>query len=166
MRLDLENQLKEKADGEEQLAQQPNSKKFNKKLKVVEEAIEIAQRRVAEAEELRAKEGDILPLATAFFITLNGREVIYLSSGAYDEYMRFNGPYAIQWTMIRWALAHGYQRYNFYGTSGNFSKDADDYGVYLFKRGFGGHVEELAGDFILPIQALPFAVYNRLKKIV
>ena len=92
--------------------------------------------------------------------------MIYLSSGAYDEYMRFNGPYAIQWTMIQYALNHGYKRYNFYGTSGNFNKEADDYGVYLFKKGFGGHVEELVGDFILPIDAMMFAIYNRLKKIV
>lgn len=166
MQEDLDHQLKEKAEVEEMLAKQPNSKKFNKRLKVVDEAIDIAQRRLQEAKDLREKEGNVLPLATAFFITLNGNEVIYLSSGAYEEYMRFNGPYAIQWTMIRYALEHGYKRYNFYGTSGNFNKEAEDYGVYLFKKGFGGHVEELLGDFILPIDSMMFAIYNRLKKIV
>ena len=36
----------------------------------------------------------------------------------------FAGSYAIQWTMINYAIDHGIDRYNFYGISGNFSEDA------------------------------------------
>ena len=36
--------------------------------------------------------------------------------------MHFNGPYAIQWAMIQMALEMGFERYNFYGISGNFSE--------------------------------------------
>lgn len=147
------------------LLEQPNSKKFNKKLKVVNEAIEIALRRVKEAQTLRSEKGDELVLATAFFITQGNHEIVYLFSGAYDEYLKFNGPYAIQWTMLKYALNHGFEIYNFYGTSGDFSKDAIDYGVYEFKKGFGGKVVELIGDFILPVHPL-FKVYNQIKKIV
>lgn len=147
------------------LLEQPNSKKFNKKLKVVNEAIEIALRRVKEAQTLRSEKGDELVLATAFFITQGDHEIVYLFSGAYDEYLKFNGPYAIQWTMLKYALNHGFEIYNFYGTSGDFSKDAIDYGVYEFKKGFGGKVVELIGDFILPVHPL-FKVYNQIKKIV
>ena len=105
-------------------------------------------------------------LATALYLLGDDREMLYLFSGAYEEFMHFNGPYAIQWAMIQMALEMGFERYNFYGISGNFSEDADDYGVYLFKKGFNGRVEERVGDFILPVSNLTFKFYNRLKKVV
>ena len=43
------------------------------------------------------------------------------------------GSYAIQWTMINYAIDHGIDRYNFYGISGNFSED-EDVGVIKFKK--------------------------------
>lgn len=166
MRNELAVQLKEKEEVTQLLLEQPNSKKFNKKARVIDEAIEIANKRVNEAISLRNEKGEELALATAFFITLDKREVIYLASGAYDEYMKFNGPYAIQWDMIRYALNSGFARYNFYGTSGDFQPKAVDYGVYEFKKGFGGTVIELVGDFILPIDSMMFHIYNKLKKVV
>lgn len=166
MRNELAVHCAEKAEVEKLLVEQPNSKKFNKKMKVLDEAIEIANKRVQEALSLKTEKGEELALATAFFITLDKREVIYLASGAYDEYMKFNGPYAIQWDMICYACREGFARYNFYGTSGDFQASAIDYGVYEFKKGFGGKVIELVGDFILPIDTMMFHIYNKLKKVV
>ena len=37
--------------------------------------------------------------------------------------------------------------YNFYGISGVFGDEADDFGVQQFKKGFNAHVEELIGGF-------------------
>ena len=101
-------------------------------------------------------------MATAFFIQSND-ELIYLYSAAYDSFKKFNAPYAIQWYMLQYALRQGIKRYNFYGLSGDFRKEAQDYGVYEFKKGFNGVVEELVGDFILPIQKGPYALYKKLK---
>ena len=67
------------------------------------------------------------------------------------------------WHMLQYALKHGIRKYNFYGLSGDFDKNAQDYGVYEFKKGFHGVVEELVGDFILPIQKGPYALYKKLK---
>ncbi|WP_338141200.1 peptidoglycan bridge formation glycyltransferase FemA/FemB family protein [Staphylococcus pettenkoferi] len=50
--------------------------------------------------------------------------------------------------MIKFAKAHGIDRYNFYGVTGDFSEDAEDYGVQQFKKGFNAQVEEYIGDFI------------------
>ncbi|MDE6195383.1 MAG: peptidoglycan bridge formation glycyltransferase FemA/FemB family protein, partial [Erysipelotrichaceae bacterium] len=73
--------------------------------------------------------------------------------------------YAIQWHMIQYALPHGYTLYNFYGTSGIFDESAEDYGVYKFKRGFGGNVVELIGTFVLPVHKFWYFLYTQLKKI-
>ena len=58
------------------------------------------------------------------------------------------GPYMMHWYMMNYCFEHGYDRYNFYGVSGDFTKDSEDYGVYRFKRGFNVHIEELIGIFI------------------
>ncbi len=90
-------------------------------------------------------EGEWVALAVAMFVE-DRREMIYLYGGSVRHLQRYSGAYAIQWEMIKKALEMGYKRYNFYGThpvAGN--------GVYAFKQGFRGHVEELLGSFALPV---------------
>lgn len=140
------------------------TEKLKKKMELSAETLENTKKKRSEAEVL-LNQGEWIPLASCFFI-LYGKEIVYLSGGSYHEYNKYNGPYTIQWNMIRYALSHGYTSYNFYGTSGKFHKDADDYGVYEFKRGFNAEAVELLGDFYLPIRKGCFSVYNRLKHIV
>ena len=84
---------------------------------------------------------DGTPIAAAFFI-LYGNEVIYLSSGFMREYKKLGGPHLIQWAMIKYAYANGFQKYNFWGTN----PDPEN-GVYKFKQGFHGEIEEFVGTF-------------------
>lgn len=99
---------------------------------------------------------DGTPAAAAFFI-LYGNEVIYLSSGMSREHKKYCAPHLIQWAMIKYAYANGYQKYNFWGTN----PDPED-GVFNFKQGFHGEVEEFIGTFAAPLSPLG-AVY--LKKL-
>lgn len=99
-----------------------------------------------------------VPLAASMFID-DGRELVYLYSGSIRRLQRYNGPYAIQWWAIRRALKKGYQRYNMYGVrpvAGN--------GVYAFKQGFRGRVEELLGTFALPVGWMGLLYVARLKE--
>ena len=57
------------------------------------------------------------------FFFINPFEVVYYAGGTSNKYRHFAGSYAIQWTMINYAIDHGIDRYNFYGISGNFSED-------------------------------------------
>jgi alanine adding enzyme len=82
---------------------------------------------------------------------LFGSEIVYLFSGSYDEYMNFCGQYRLQWEIISYACDQHYERYNFYGIKDLFNPQGKDYGVYEFKKGFSGYVEELLGTFVLPI---------------
>ena len=59
---------------------------------------------------------------------------LFIMRGTSNKYRHFAGSYAIQWTMINYAIDHGIDRYNFYGISGNFSEDAEDVGVIKFKK--------------------------------
>ena len=68
--------------------------------------------------------------------------------GASDNIHREVMPnYLMQWEMIRWAVETGCQVYDFQGISGDFQEGGHMYGLYQFKRGFNGQVDELAGEF-------------------
>ena len=95
---------------------------------------------------------------------LYGDEIVYLFSGSYEEYMKFCGQYRLQWEIIKYAADHGYKRYNFYGIQDVFNPQGKDYGVYEFKKGFGGYVEELLGSYIIDID-FKSKIYNLLRKI-
>jgi len=69
----------------------------------------------------------------------------------YEEYMHFNSQYLIQWELIKYGIENGFKKHNFYGIPANINEHPKDYGIYEFKRGFNGYVEELIGEFELPI---------------
>lgn len=100
------------------------------------------------AEKEGGKEGEFIPLAAAMFIN-DEREMVYLYSGSVRKYQKYGGAHLIQWKMIQEALETGCKRYNFYGV-----RPVEGDGVYNFKQGFRGHVEELLGTFALPIGVL------------
>ena len=68
--------------------------------------------------------------------------------GASDNVHRDVMPnYLMQWEMIRWAIQTGCSVYDFQGVSGDLTEGSHMYGLYKFKRGFNGQLDELAGEF-------------------
>ena len=51
----------------------------------------------------------------------------------------------LQWHAIRWALAHGCSRYDFWGAPDEFVESDPLWGVWRFKEGFGGQVVRQIG---------------------
>lgn len=147
------------ASAEANLQENPHSKNSKTRLQSAKQHLDALAKRLDEAKVLREECGDEVPLAAALFIEY-GKEVIYLTSGSYDQYKRFKGPYAMQWHMINLAIDKGCDAYNFYGISGLFEKGDDGYGVFDFKRGFNADVIELVGDFILPINKSKYKLYQ------
>ena len=141
-----------------------NEKNLNKKI-ANEKAIEVAKKKREEALLLKEKYGSKINMASGYFIN-QGQECVYISGASYEEFMKYDAQYAIQWYMIQDSIQNHLKRYNFYGQTGDFSETSEDYGVYEFKKGFGGIVEELVGDFVLPIRKNWFRLYNSIKHIV
>lgn len=128
----------------------PDSKKKQNKVKTVLERTDSLQRKKKEAEELEKQYGRKVPLAAGLFL-MTPTETTYLYGGSIRELAGFRGTYAIQWKMIKEALARKALRYSFGGISGKYKPDEEGYGVFDFKRGFGARVAEYAGEFILPV---------------
>ena len=135
-------------------------KYFGKQVKFVVAEIPAAklrqEREKAEGPEVTVEDGEMVPLAAAMFVN-DGREMVYLYSGSARKYQKYGGAHLIQWEMIKEALATGCERYNFYGV-----RPVAGDGVYKFKQGFRGHVEELLGTFALPVGALGKVYVGRI----
>ena len=113
-----------------------------------EEKIQKEEHLLEECKQMQANQaGKVLLSAGVFLLCFD--ELVYLFGGNKKEYLHLGSSYFMQWTMIQYGLEHHFTKYNFYGISQPSLED----GVYTFKRGFGGYVEELIGDYELPIRS-------------
>lgn len=146
------------------LIEETDSKKNRSKLKNCENKITAALKRIDEAKKLREEYGDKIDLAAAMYV-ITDREIVYLFSGSNDTFKHFKAAYALQWYMIKYGIEHHIKRYNFYGISGIFSPEDEEYGVYLFKKGFDADVIELIGNFEYIDRKRTYTVYEDLRRI-
>lgn len=99
-----------------------------------------------------------VPVAASMFMN-DGHELVYLYSGSLRKYQKYGGAHLIQWEMIQRAIKSGCEIYNFYG-----AKPEKGNGVYAFKQGFRGHVQELLGTFVTPVGGILPWLYVRTQK--
>ena len=85
-----------------------------------------------------------------------GHTTCYLY-GASDNYARNVMPnHLMQWEMIRWALESGCTLYDFQGIPGYTDENDPNFGLYRFKRGFGGRVFVYIGQFDLIMRPMMY----------
>ena len=123
-------------------------------------------KRLQAARELAAR-GDMLPAACSLFVE-HPNEVVYLFSGSLEEFKPFYASALIQHeAMLRLCVERGIDRYNFYGIDGVFDDPhSEGHGVLEFKQGFNGYVEELPGEFTLPVSRVRCAVKRIAQKVI
>jgi lipid II:glycine glycyltransferase (peptidoglycan interpeptide bridge formation enzyme) len=72
----------------------------------------------------------------------------YIYGASDNDHRNVMPNYLIQWEMIRWAIETGCTVYDFQGVSGKVEDESHHlYGLYRFKKGFNGTLDELAGEF-------------------
>ena len=54
---------------------------------------------------------------------------------------------------------------NFYGISGVFDPKDKNYGIFEQKKGFGGEVQEMIGEFTYPVDKVNYKMYMALRNI-
>lgn len=135
------------------------------KLKLKKDEIDRTEKRIEEYEELFKKHGSVLTLGGIMYFTY-GKEVISFIGGAYEEFMEFQSFYTLHYEMIKYALEKGYDYYNFYGISSDLTPKDPLYGIYLFKKGFGGEVVELIGEYDYVVRPMYYLLYDVSYKAV
>lgn len=159
----LNNQRQENLLKQAEAKNKPDSAKAKRILKELQSQFESLEKRIQNLELLKEKKGKKLVIAGGLFMTF-GKQVVSLFGASYKEYMKFNGQFFLNFKMIKYALNHGYERYNFYGITGDFSEDSEMFGLFDFKRGFNAKVEELIGEFTLITNHFYYRIYNVMYK--
>jgi lipid II:glycine glycyltransferase (peptidoglycan interpeptide bridge formation enzyme) len=102
--------------------------------------------------EILVAEYEGKPLA-ALFVARNGNRAYYLYGASTDEERNRMPTYLLQWEAMKWAKARGCEEYDLWGVpdedeaalEANFETRRDGlWGVYRFKRGFGGQLKRAA----------------------
>jgi lipid II:glycine glycyltransferase (peptidoglycan interpeptide bridge formation enzyme) len=110
---------------------------------------------------LARHEGDLV--AATIWVRVGGHT--WYSYGASSTAKRdVRGSNAVQWAMIRDALAVGAEVYDLRGITDTLDPDDPHVGLVQFKVGTGGEAVEYAGEWDLPVNPLlykAFAVYLR-----
>ena len=144
----IANLEKERDDLKEKLEQgKVNAKKATNRLKEFDKNIAIWYKKIDKIKELKAENGNVINLSCATFIE-SGQDLIYFTSGAIRKFHRYEGPYAILFYMMKYAINNNFKYFNFFGTSKDFeSEEAADYGVLQFKRNFNGNIEYFMDNY-------------------
>lgn len=152
------------AEIEEKAANGTATKREKKRVNEHKEQLASKDKRIKKMEEFKAEFGTELDLSAGMYY-YNNHEMVYLFSGSYPELSFFKGTNFATWEMIKKAQEIGVKRFNFFGLTGDFTENAQDYGVYRFKRGFTPYIEELPGTFDKVFNKPVYAIAKKLGKI-
>lgn len=81
-------------------------------------------------------EGQVI---AGIIMLLAGPWAYYMYGASSNDHREKMPNHLLQWTGIQWAKEQGCQYYNFRGIPVILEEGQEMWGVYLFKRGFGGH---------------------------
>jgi len=115
---------------------------------------------------LAEHEGDLLAAVMVFAL---GDTAWYIVGASSNEKRNLMASYGIQWQAIQWARARGCRWYDLWGVpdadeatlEAQFQQRSDGlWGVYGFKRGWGGQVKRSVGAWDLPYNRLIYTAYR------
>jgi peptidoglycan pentaglycine glycine transferase (the first glycine) len=120
---------------------------------------------------LAEHEGDHL---AGIMVFAAGKNSWYLYGASSDVKRNLMGAYGVQWAAIQWAKARGCQTYDMWGIpdadeaalEAQFETRSDGlWGVYGFKRGWGGEVVRSLGAWDKVYNPLVYAAYKTALKL-
>lgn len=113
-------------------------------------------------------EAEAEPLA-ALLVFSQGQTAYYFYGASSNTQRQLMAPYLVQWAAIRWAQSRGNRCYDLWGIpdadpatlEAEFEQRRDGlWGVYRFKRGFGGQHVESIGAFDYVYQPFLYQLYK------
>lgn len=108
-------------------------------------------------------------ILAGIIVSAIGQKATYLYGASGNEYRELMSPYMLQWEGIQWAKRRNCISYDLWGVpdedesvlESNFTKRSDGlWGVYRFKRGFGGTIVRRAGTWVYPISKIKWTGYQ------
>ena len=168
---EIKKELEDRIHKKENNILKMNEKKYNQKNNQDKESIKRLENQLEKIKEYKKKYGKKTTLGGILFL-IYGNEVLSLYGGSEEKLMQFQSAYSVHFAGIKYAIENHYDKYNFYGITGDFREENPLYGLYLFKKSFGGVVVELIGEFDLIINKplyylykISFNTYHKIKNI-
>lgn len=101
-----------------------------------------------------------LPVAGAVIFRFADR-AWYLHGMSLPEHSEKMAPHLIQWEAMRWAKSQGCTVYDMWGAPDVFDGSDSMWGVYRFKRGYGGEVVRTIGAWDYPAKPFFYRLFTR-----
>ena len=108
-------------------------------------------------------------LLAAIMVFALGENAWYFYGASSREQSKLQASYGVQWRAIQWAKARGCRSYDMWGIpdydeatlEAQFKTRRDGlWGVYGFKRGWGGEARRSVGAWDLPFNPLVYRAYR------
>jgi len=110
---------------------------------------------------LAEHEGDLVAATIAIRV---GTHAWYSYGASSTEKREVRGSNAVQWAMVRHALAAGARVYDLRGITDTLTSGDPHLGLIQFKVGTGGEAVEYAGEWDLPINRVLYAAFDTYMK--
>jgi len=94
-----------------------------------------------------------------------GNKTWYLYGASSNEHRNLMPNYLLQWEMIKLAIQKKCEIYDLRGVSGTIDKKHPQYGLYRFKKGFGGDFLEFIGEVYIPFKPVIYSIYRVSEKV-
>jgi len=114
---------------------------------------------------------DEKPLAY-LMLFLSGERSWYFYGASDDASRNLMPTYLLQWEAMRWSKAHGARTYDLWGIPDASAEELEEqfiqrsdglWGVYRFKRGFGGEVVRSVPAYIRVYKPLLYCAYQKIR---
>ena len=113
------------------------------------------------------------PLA-AMMVFAQGQRAWYFYGASSDAHRELMPTYLLQWEAMRWARSLDCSQYDLWGVpdagedtlEANFTERSDNlWGVYRFKRGFGGHLQRAVGPWDRVYRPVWYEIYRAYSQV-
>jgi peptidoglycan pentaglycine glycine transferase (the first glycine) len=108
-------------------------------------------------------EGDQL---AAMLVYSFGHKYWFMLGASTNEKRNLMPSHLLQWEVMRWARQRGITRYDMVAVPSPDNLDDESnslHGVYRFKVGFGGEIEDFVGCLDLPVKRVRAELWNRIE---
>jgi peptidoglycan pentaglycine glycine transferase (the first glycine) len=149
--------LQEKVD-------QGASKKMSNKLEQSKQRLVKLTKDIVEIEEMAKTYPNGIVLSS--IITAKYKNTVWTVHGGNSGlFKNSNANYFVYSEIIEDAFRNGYEKVDFFGTTGDESESNPVYGIHLFKKRFGGDMIEFIGQYDYPLSNLYFT-YKRVVPMI
>ncbi len=137
--------------------------KLENKTKDLIRKLESVKKELVESKKLKESNPGVINLGACIFIK-EGNRIWYSYSGRNYDFPKFKAVELIIWEIMKKYSLEGYEFLDLFGVGGDISKDSPLYGLFFFKRGFGGEYLEWIGEFDYIINKPLYIIYSFLTK--